>query len=197
MSTSRFYREHAVLMRSGTPADHGERVREAYDAVRDKWIAEQRYLELVRAITANWTAGNCVAYMAPLSRVLAGCGETEWHRHLWTRTIKRQVDRCFHALACVEPGKGRFLRLLNLDTRGFIETEPSSYRDGERAAAFLLQRLVGDLDAWRDELRAAGLATDDPDRIGRSLQKLKRPRIRVNTLPPVKVSRPTPHRGAD
>lgn len=182
-------------MRSGTPADHDERIREAYDAVRDKWIDEHRYLELVKAITANWTSGNCVAYMTPLSRVLASSGETELHRHLWTRTIKRQAETFFHVLASVEPRKQQFLRLLNLDTRGFIEAEQSSYRNGERAASFLLQRLVSDLDSWREELRGASWATDDPDQIERSLQMLKRPRIKVNKLSPNNSFKPTPLRG--
>ena len=179
-----FFREHALLMRPGTSADHASRVLEAYDAVRDKWISEKRYEDLVRAITANWDSGNCVDYMAPLSQVLVAAGETDLHRHLWTRTIKRQVDRFFHRLALASGKKPRFLRLLNLDTAGFIETDPASYVDPERAAAFLLQRLWADLARWKDELRSGSLPTDEPEQIERRLQLLKVPRIRVNKLPP-------------
>lgn len=183
MSGSRFHREHAALMRPGTPADHAHRVAEAYDAVRDKWIAERRYLELVRAITANWTAGNCVTYMAPLSRALASAGERELHAHLWSRTIRRQSDRFFHVLSALDARGARYLRLLNLDTDGFVETDPAAYRDVGRAAAFLLQRLTGDLVQWRAELQRAGWPTDLPDRIQRDLQALRRPRIAVARLP--------------
>lgn len=184
MSSSRFYREHALLMRPGSSRDHDVRVSEAYDAVRDKWIAEKRYADLVRAITANWTAGNCVDYMAPLSQALLAAGEFDLHRHLWTRTIKRQVTTFFHKLAWVSGTKPRYLRLLNLDTSSFIETDPASYLDRERAAAFLLQRLHADLGRWKDELRSANLPTDEPEQIERRVQLLKVPQIRVNKLPP-------------
>ena len=179
-----FFREHALLMRPGTSADHDSRVREAYDAVRDKWIAEKRYLDLVRAITANWTSGNCVDYMAPLSQALIAEGEIDLHRHLWTRTIKRQVDGFFHRLALISGKRPQYLRLLNLDTSSFIETDPASYVDPERAAAFLLQRLYADLGRWKDELRSANLPTDEPEQIERRVQLFKVPQIRVNRLPP-------------
>ena len=192
MGASRFYREHAALMREGTRADHAQRVEDAYAAVRDKWIAEKRYLELVKAITANWTSGNCVDFMAPLSRALIVAGETGLHRHLWSRTIKRQVDVLFHRLASVPESGRRYLRLLNLDTMGFDETDPASYRHAERAAAFALQRLNRDLGRWRDELRSGALATDEPDRIERSVQALRRPRITVNRLPPLRDNAPGP-----
>lgn len=182
MGTSRFYREHASLMRAGTAADHAQRVQDAYEAVRDRWIAERRFSELVRAITANWTSGNCVDFMAPLSEALAASGEVELHRHLWSRTIKRQVETFFRVLGSVQ-GTPAYLRLRNLDTTGFVETDPASYARPERAAAFLFQRLCRDLDRWRDELAAAGLSTDEVGRIEHCLRLLKPPRIRVNPLP--------------
>ena len=184
MSTSQFYRQHARLMRPGTSADHAERVQEAYEAVRDLWIAEGRHAELVRFILSNWTGGNCSTFMAPLGEALVAAGEVELHRHLWTRTVKRQVASLFDALAAMDARRCHYLRLLNLDTRGFFETCPESQRDPERRAAFLLQRLCADLRRWRDELGQGGLPTDEPERIERCLQRLERPRIQVNRLPP-------------
>lgn len=184
-------------MRPGTSADHPRRVHEAYEAVRDKWIAERRYLDLVRAITANWTSGNCGAYMAPLTGRLVAEGEVDLHRHLWTRTVKRQATALFHVLASIQDGKPRYLRLLNLDTSGFEETNSADYGNAERAAAFLLQRLTGDIARWRSELRSAGLPTDEPDRVERNLQQLKAPGIRVNRLPAARTppaARPLPAR---
>jgi len=184
MSGSQFYRQHARLMRPGTSADHAERMREAYEAVRDQWIRERRFTDLVKAILANWTSGNCVAYMAPLSEALVAAGEFELHRHLWSRTVKRQVATFFHVLGSVEKPKAQYLRLLNLDTEGFVETDPAAYRRPERAAAFLLQRLSADLHRWKDELRVASLPTDAPEQVERSLQLLRVPKIKVNRLPP-------------
>lgn len=171
-------------MRPGTAEDHAQRVLDAYDAVRDKWIAEERYTELVKAILANWTSGNCVEYMAPLGRALVAAGQPELHRYLWSRTVKRQVATLFHVLASIQGPKPPYLRLLNADTDGFVETDPASYLKPERAAAFLLQRLSADLRRWREELRSGNLPTDDPDQVEQSLQRLKVPRITVNKLPP-------------
>ena len=185
-----FFREHALLMRPGTSADHHLRVQEAFEAVRDKWIAEQRYEDLVRAITANWDTGDCVDYMAPLSQALVAAGELDLHRHLWTRTIKRQVDRFFHYLGHVSGQKPRFLQLLNADTSTFAADKPASYLRPERAAAFKLQRLFAHIGRWKDELRSANLPTDEPERIERCLQLLKVPQIRVNKLPPRAPSKP-------
>ena len=179
-------------MRSGTTADHAERVNDAYDAVRDKWIAERRFRDLVKFILGNWTSGNCVAYMAPLSIALAAEGEVDLHQHLWSRTVERQVEALFHQIAAIAPGRPQYLRLRNLRTDGFVETDSASYANHERAAAFLLQRLVAALDLWADELLSQGLPADEPERIAQSLLRLKRPRIKVNRLPPNKSSKPTP-----
>lgn len=183
-------------MRPGSSEDHAQRVLDAYDAVRDKWIAERRHADLVKAIIANWTSGNCVEYMAPLSEALVAAGQTELHRHLWSRTVKRQVATLFHVLDSIDGQKPVYLRLMNLDTAGFVETDPAAYLKPERAAAFLLQRLSADLRRWRRELVSADLATTDPDQIEQSLQRLRMPKIKVNKLPPGNASEATPPGGA-
>lgn len=179
-------------MRPGTAADHAQRIADAYEAVRDQWIADQRYEELVKAIIANWTSGNCVEYMAPLSEALVAAGRTELHRHLWTRVVKRQVATMFRVLDSIDGLCPVYLRLMNLDTAGFVETDPAAYLKPERAAAFLLQRLSADLRRWRHELVSGQLATTDPDQIERSLRRLEIPQIKVNKLPPGNASSPTP-----
>lgn len=182
MGSARFWREHARRMRPGTAADHPQRVQAAFEAVRDLWIAEGRYADLARAILANWTAGNCVDFMAPLTAVLLDAGEAELHAHLWRRTIKRQVGTFFHWLGATG-GTPAYLWLRNRPTTGFVEGEPGSYDDAERVAAALLQRLSADLARWREELRVAGRSTDEPDRIERRLQLLKKPVIRPGRFP--------------
>lgn len=183
MGAARFLREHAALMRSGNEADHRQRMQEAYAAVRDKWLAERKYAALAKAIIGNWTSGNCVDYMAPLTRAMLAEGLVDLHRHLWTRTLERQVQAFRREYSCLRQHNPSYRHLMSLDTSGFVESDPDSYRDHERAAAFLLQRLVADLGRWRDELRSAGLATVDPDRIEQDLQAMKIPRIEVHAWP--------------
>lgn len=183
VSTAEFFREHAACLRPGNASDHRQRVQEAYEAVRDKWLAERKYTALAKAIIGNWTSGNCVDYMAPLTRSLIGEGHAELHRHLWTRTLKRQVQAFLREYSFIRQGRPGYTHLMSLDTSGFVESDPGSYLDHERAAAFLLQRLVADIGRWRDELRSAGMDTADPDRIEQELREMKPPRIEVNRLP--------------
>lgn len=184
MSRPDFWRAHARAMRAGTPADHAQRVSEAFVAVRDAWIAQGHYQPLARVILANWTSGNCADFMAPLTSRLLAAGCVELHRHLWTRTVKRQVDKLFHVLGSVAAARRQFVRLYNLDTQGFREADPAAWEQPERAAAFLLKRLCRDLGQWRAELLQGGLPSDDPEGVERCLLRLEKPRIRVNKMPP-------------
>ncbi|WP_460833425.1 hypothetical protein [Lysobacter humi (ex Lee et al. 2017)] len=176
-------------MRPGSAADHPQRVQAAFEAVRDLWIAEGRHAALARVILANWTAGNCVDFMAPLTAVLLDAREPELHAHLWRRTIKRQVDGFFHWLGQV-PGRPTYLRLRNRPTTGFVEGDQASCCDAERVAAALLQRLSADLHRWRQELRSAGLPADEPDRIEHRLLLLKKPTIKPGRFPVGEATKP-------
>lgn len=57
-------------MRMGIDADHAQRMQEAYDQVRDLWLANKEHAALVKAIVGNWTSGNCVEYMLPVTASL-------------------------------------------------------------------------------------------------------------------------------
>lgn len=196
MSYARFIREHGAAMRHGDEADHRQRMDEAYESVRDRWLAEKHYAALVKAIIGNWTSGNCVEYMRPLTKALISEGQLELHRHLWSRTVKRQVNGFFGEYSFIRPLKLTFQDILSIDSTGFDEFELRSWSDHSTAASFLLKALVSGLSQWRDELAAASLATDDPDLILESLRSLRQPSIEVNRLPPNSSFKPKPLSGS-
>lgn len=70
-------------MRAGDGTDLDQRIQDAYEVVRDAWLAKKQYMPLVKAILGNWTSGNCVEYMLPVSKVLIADGELGLHQHLW------------------------------------------------------------------------------------------------------------------
>lgn len=183
-------------MRHGDAADHRQRMDEAYRAVRDSWLAEKKYAALVKAIIGNWTSGNCVDYMRPLTQALVSEGQLELHRHLWSRTVKRQVNGFFGEYSFIRPLRLTFQDILSIDSTGFDEFELRSWSDHSTAASFLLKALVSGLGQWRDELAAASLATDDPDLILESLMSLRQPRIEVNRMPHDNSFKPQPLRGS-
>lgn len=181
MSTARFLKEHGDAMRLGDETDHHQRMQEAYHVVRDSWLAKKDYMALVKAIVGNWTSGNCVEYMLPVSAALIAEGEVELHRYLWTNTVKRQVNAFFREYSFVRSQRLTFQDIHSTDSSGFDEFN-SDYGDHRLAAAFLLKRIVSSLLHWTAELTGSGLDTRDPDLIEQSLNALKRPHIEVNSL---------------
>ena len=190
MSTARFYRALGSAMRMGDATDHEQLIQEAYDRVRDDWLARKDYAALVKAIVGNWTSGNSVDFMLPVTRALVADREFGLHRHLWTRTIKRQVQAFFREYSPIRTQRLGFADLRSTETSGFNEFDIDCYSDHRVAASFLLGRLISSLSHWRTELVHAGLDTRDPDQIEESLRVLKEPRIEVNRLPPDNPSRP-------
>ncbi|KRG42931.1 hypothetical protein ARC78_08070 [Stenotrophomonas pictorum JCM 9942] len=159
-------------------------MQEAYETIRDNWLSKKEYAALVKAIVGNWTSGNCVEYMRPLTAALVAEEELELHRHLWTRTLKRQLSAFFREYSFIRRQRLPLQDIASTDSSGFDEFDYASYSDHRKAASFLLGRIYSSLAIWRDELIGAGLSTEDPDNIVASLQLLKQPRIDVNRLPP-------------
>ena len=195
MSTARFYKAHGAAMRMGDATDHEQRMQEAYNQVRDDWLTKKDYASLVKAIAGNWTSGNCVDYMLPVSQALIADHEFQLHRHLWTRTIKRQVQSFFREYSFIRAQRPSFDDIQSMESSGFNEFDWSNYSDHRVAAAFLLNRIISSLSQWRSELVRARLDTHDPDQIEESLRLLKHPRIEVNRLPPNNSFKPMPLRG--
>jgi len=196
VSTARFYKAHGAAMRMGDATDYEQRMQEAYDYVRDDWLAKKDYPALVKAIVGNWTSGNCVDYMLPVTRALVADREFELYRHLWTRTIKRQVQGFFREYSFIRTQRLGFDDIQSTETSGFNEFDIDCYSDHRVAASFLLGRLISSLSHWRTELARASLDTRDPDQVEESLRVFKEPRIEVNRLPPNNSFKPKPLRGS-
>ena len=164
-------------MRPGDAATRGERLRNAYEQVRDEWLAQKQYEPLVKAILGNWTSGNCVGFMMPVTEALILEGCFSLHRYAWTRTLKRQTESFFRQYTQLASPKPTFEQLMGIDAARFNELDWGAYCDHELAAAFLLQRLMSDIEKWRLQLQAADLSTVEADAIREALAQMKRPVI--------------------
>ena len=191
MSTARFFRAHGDAMRMGNMSDYAQRMQEAYDHVRDDWLAKKDYIALVKAIVGNWTAGNCVDYMLPVTQKLIAEQEFDLHGYLWKRTIKRQVESFFREYSYIRTQRLSYDDIQSTDTTEFGEFNWTCYRDHRVAASFQLGCILQSLARWRSELESADLDTSYPDHIGDSLRQLKKPRIEVNRLPSNNSFKPT------
>lgn len=190
MSLVRFHRETGEALRRGDAST----IEQAQALVRDRWLGSGEYRAIVAAVLGNWTSGNCIPFMAPVSSALLGANEPELHRVLWARSIKRQADTFFREYGALRGQKLTVDQILSVDASGFDEFDWNAYADKRAAASFLLRRLLSDLDRWRDELEAHGLDSAQVAGIAASLAALRRPRIDVGTLPADDAAKPAPLR---
>ena len=183
MSLLRFHRETSQAMRSIEEADQAQRTLMAQESVRDQWLLAREYRPIVTATLGNWTSGDCVDFMTPISRGLIEAGDAQLHRHLWTRTVKRQMDSFFMELSYLRKRDVTYDILLSTNCDSFnpfdIETFETDHRAG---ASFFLRRLIGSLVAWREELKSAGWSWSEPEALLNAITTLKRPQLSVNKI---------------
>jgi Protein of unknown function (DUF4240) len=65
---------------------------EAFAHIRDKWIVEKKYSELISFIVENWEGNDCDDFIRPWSNVLIETGERTIHKQLWKSIIKKRVS---------------------------------------------------------------------------------------------------------
>jgi hypothetical protein len=65
-----------------------------YEAiVRDKWISDKRYKELIGYILENWDSGNCDDFSRPFSKHLIDNKELSLFKQLWKGIIRNRLDK--------------------------------------------------------------------------------------------------------
>jgi hypothetical protein len=65
-----------------------------YEAiVRDKWIADKRYKELISYILENWDSGNCDDFSRPFSKHLIDNKELTLFKQLWKGIIRNRLEK--------------------------------------------------------------------------------------------------------
>jgi hypothetical protein len=178
LSLTRFHRETNEALRASETSTE-----KAQELVRDRWLSAKEYRAIVAAILGNWTSGNGVPFMAPVSKALLAANEIGLHHHLWAKSIKRQSNTFFREYSFLRGQKLTSHEILSIDSSGFDEFNWNSYTD-KRVAAFLLTRLLSDLNYWRTELVCNGLSSEGVDHIADSLRSLKKPDIELGQLTP-------------
>ena len=65
-----------------------------YEAiVRDKWISDKRYKELIAYILENWDSGNCDDFSRPFSKHLIDNKELILFKQLWKGIIRNRLEK--------------------------------------------------------------------------------------------------------
>lgn len=63
------------------------------EIIRDKWIAEIRYADLIAFILENWDSGNCENFSRPLSVHLIENKELIFFKKLWKGILRHRLDK--------------------------------------------------------------------------------------------------------
>jgi hypothetical protein len=66
--------------------------------VRDKWIKDGRYKELIAFILENWDSGNCDNFSKPLSQHLIDVKESALFIRLWKGILRNRLDKLWRDL---------------------------------------------------------------------------------------------------
>lgn len=66
------------------------------DDVRDKWIEDGRFKELISFILENWDSGNCDKFMEPLEIALVKQKEILHFKRLWKGIIRNRLEKLWN-----------------------------------------------------------------------------------------------------
>lgn len=66
---------------------------EGFTAVRDKWLADKRYKELIAFIIENWDSGNCDDFSRPFSQHLIDNNKSALFKQLWKGIIRNRLEK--------------------------------------------------------------------------------------------------------
>jgi len=76
--------------KNNLPKIHYEKL---FEEVRDKWIQEKRYKELIGFILEEWDSGNCDDFSKPLSKHLLDNKDLQLFKQLWKGIIRNRLEK--------------------------------------------------------------------------------------------------------
>jgi len=66
---------------------------EGFADVRDKWLTDKRYKELIAFIIENWDSGNCDDFSRPFIKHLINNNELALFKQLWKGIIRNRLEK--------------------------------------------------------------------------------------------------------
>lgn len=95
---------------------------ENYEAVvRDKWISDKRYKELIAYILENWDSGNCDDFSRPFSKHLIDNNELSLFKQLWKGIIRNRLEKLWGHYSYLKETHPNFSvdKIKRIDTKDF------------------------------------------------------------------------------
>ncbi|ENA1795725.1 DUF4240 domain-containing protein [Flavobacterium psychrophilum] len=68
------------------------------EIIRDKWISDKRYKELIAFIIENWDSGNCDEFVRPFSEHLIDNKALNFYKRLWKGILQNRLEGLWQAV---------------------------------------------------------------------------------------------------
>ena len=68
------------------------------EIIRDKWISDKRYKELIAFIIENWDSGNCDEFVRPFSKHLIDNNVLNFYKRLWKGILRNRLEGLWRAV---------------------------------------------------------------------------------------------------
>ncbi|MFA7445295.1 MAG: DUF4240 domain-containing protein [Flavobacteriaceae bacterium] len=102
------------------------------EIIRDKWIADKRYKELIAFILENWDSGNCDYFSRPFSKHLIDNNELIFYKKLWKGIIRNRLDKLWNHYEYLKQELPNFtinkIKSVNIDNFNQFSSEESIER---------------------------------------------------------------------
>lgn len=122
--------EYAVWREDNNmPKLHHEKT---FEIIRDLWIDDKRYNELISFILENWDSGNCDDFISPLVSALIEQKEINQLKKLWMGIISNRTEK----LWIYTKKQYDWEKLDKIDVSKFDMCKTSCYRNAKKVAAF-------------------------------------------------------------
>lgn len=148
--------------KNNLPKQHYEKT---FAEVRDKWIEEKRYGELIAFIVEEWDSGNCDDFIEPLVGKLIKTKESRYFKQLWKSVIKHRLNSLwthYKYLQEKEPFQN-WQKIASINIKGFGFTSKNFYDDRRKVVAFYRQFTLEGLNKFKLGLQQL----NDPDELER------------------------------
>jgi hypothetical protein len=115
--------------------------------IRDAWIKNGRYDELIDFILENWDSGNCDDFIEPFEKKLIEESHIKQYKRLWKKIIYFRLLKLLDTLKDI-----KFFNLNEIertDVSDFNVFSVDSYKDTKRVLAFRRKFLISGLHKYR------------------------------------------------
>lgn len=181
MSYSKFLsasdKHSAWRKQNNLPNQHYEKT---FEEVRDIWIKEEKFEELISFILECWDSGNCDDFIPPIVSSLVEKQRKSEFKKLWKGIIRQRMS-IFWDYADLSLN---WKDLENVDLSEFKFSDPKTYKSPERVTAYFRNYTLQAIDQYLDGL----------DRLSDDKEKAKIKIIRDTVL---KVQKPKPKPTSD